>query len=200
MPSSDELERLKVDYTETTGLVRDLADTRFKLVALVPTLSGAAVALLSRHPSAAQLLAVGALGLVATIGVVVYELRNTQVYEYAVERAAKVERELGIPAVYDPTRPGGLFGERPDSRLRLFGLAVGYERGLALVYGAAIGGWSYLFAWGALHALGVSNAQRGGGVIGVAAGLVVLVEFVRIDARPDAERRTHGRPAPHPGG
>ena len=33
-----------------------------------------------------------------------------------------------------------------------------------------------------------------------AAGLVVLVEFVRIDARPDIERRTHGRPAPHPGG
>jgi hypothetical protein len=58
---SDE-ERLLLDYRQTSELVQSLTDVRFKLLALVPTLSGVAVAVLA-HPSAAvELLAVGALG------------------------------------------------------------------------------------------------------------------------------------------
>jgi hypothetical protein len=171
------------DYAQTTGLARDLADTRFKLVALVPTISGAAVALLSRHPSAAQLIAVGALGLTATVGVVVYELRNTQVYEYALRRAAALERALEIPSPFEPSRPGGLFAERPARELRVFGLAVAHERGLALVYAAAIGGWTYLLAWGGLHLLGVQESQRAGGLLGTLVAAVVLTEFLRLGGR-----------------
>jgi hypothetical protein len=196
----DEQERLRLDYSETTGLLRDLADIRFKLVALLPTVSGAAVALLSRHPGPGQLLGVGILGLCATTGVVVYELRNSEVYDYALGRAQELEGALGIRSAFDRDRPGGLFSERPDRERRLLGIRVVHDRGLALVYAAAVGGWSYLLAWGALHALGLSHSQRSGGAIAVLAALLLLVELSRggtragaAAARPDAgagERRS----------
>jgi hypothetical protein len=190
MSTSEHHEQFLLDYSQTTGLLRDLADTRFKLVALVPTISGAAVALLSRHPSAAQLLAVGSLGLTATVGVVVYDLRNTQVYEYALQRAATLERALEILSPLDLGRTGGLFSERPARELRLFGLTVSHERGLGLVYAAAIGGWTYLLAWGGLHLLGVQHSQRAGGVIALLAAAVVLIEFLRLRSRATSARAT----------
>jgi len=76
--------------------------------------------------------------------------------------------------------------KRPGRTVRLFGIApTGHDRGLALVYGAALAGWSYLFGWGGLHALGVGNAKETGAAIGVALGLVVIVELLRIDVRPE---------------
>jgi hypothetical protein len=159
----------QVDYGQTLDLVRGLTDVRFRLLAFVPTICGAAVAFLSRSPNAAELLAVGAIGLVATLGVVVYDLRNTQVYDYAVRRAGVLESRLGQTSIVDPARPGGLFTERPAGR----------DRGFALVYGAAVGGWSYLVAWGALHALGVGEPQKIGGAIGVACGVLVLIQLLR---------------------
>ena len=69
-PTSEEL---RLDYDQTTDLLRTLTDVRFKLLAFVPTISGAAIGLLGRGDSAAELLAVGALGLLATLGIVVYE-------------------------------------------------------------------------------------------------------------------------------
>lgn len=51
---------------------------------------------------------------------------------------------------------------------------------MALVYGAALAGWSYLVAWGALRAAGAGSARGIGGVIGVVVGALVLVEVARI--------------------
>jgi|tagenome__1003787_1003787.scaffolds.fasta_scaffold20922645_3 hypothetical protein len=185
MTSTGRESSLELDYAQTTELLRGLTDARFKLLAFVPTVCGAAVAFLSRAPNAAELLAVGAIGLVATLGVVIYELRNTQVYDYALYRAQALEAQLQQVSIFDPARPGGLFSERPGRDLRLFGLAVaGHDRGLALVYSAAIGGWSYLVAWGALHALGVGEPQKLGGAVGVLAGVAVLVEFLRVGSEP----------------
>jgi hypothetical protein len=42
-----EIDRLKVDYEQTLATYRMLADIRFKLLAFVPTISGAVIALLS---------------------------------------------------------------------------------------------------------------------------------------------------------
>ena len=81
MPTDADL--LRVDYQQTTDLLRTLTDVRFKLLALVPTLSGAAVAVLGHPSSAAELIAVGLLGLTATLGVLLYELRNSQLFDYA---------------------------------------------------------------------------------------------------------------------
>ena len=135
--------------------------SRFKLLAIVPTISGAAVAFLSRGRSAGELLAVGLIGLVATLGVLLYEVRNTQLYDYAVQRAKELEARLGEVSIYGSSGPGGLFTERPGRDIRVFGLALaGHERGLAIVYGAAIAGWSYLVTWGALRALDVGAPRR----------------------------------------
>jgi hypothetical protein len=150
--SNQENERLRLDYGQTTGLLRDLNDVRFKLLAFVPTVSGAAVGLLSRNPDTAMLIGVGAIGLAATLGIVLYELANAQLYDYAAGRA----RELGLPA--------------PK-----------HQRGLAFVYGAAIGGWSYLLAWGALHSWSVDDAQRIGGIVGVVAAVGVFFAFLRLE-------------------
>jgi hypothetical protein len=150
----------------------------------VPTISGAAVAVLGRSRGDA-LLAVGLLGLVATLGVLLYELRNTQIYDYALQRAKELEARLELASIFHPSAPGGLFAERPGRSLRVFGItAAAHDRGLALVYGAALGGWAYLVAWGALRALDVGNAKTAGAVIGAVAGLIVAAEVLRIDLHP----------------
>jgi hypothetical protein len=185
-------ELLRLDYQQTTDLLRTLTDVRFKLLALVPTLSGTAIAILGHPSSAAELLGVGLLGLTATLGILLYELRNTELSEYGTRRAQQLEARLGLPSIDGGTRAGGLFSERPSRTLRLFGLApVDRDRGLTLVYGAALAGWTYLVVWGAAHALGLGHARQVGGAIGVAFGLLVLVELGRIHQLP----QSHSIPA-----
>ena len=187
-PSRAEL--LRLDYQQTTDLLRTLSDVRFKLLALVPTLSGAAIAILGHPSSAAELLGVGLLGLVATLGILLYELRNTQLYDYATRRAQHTEAQLGLPSIRGGDGPGGLFSERPGRTLRLFGIApIDRDRGLVLVYSAALAGWTYLVSWGALRALDVGTAREIGAAVGVAAGLLVLSELLRIHRKPGGADR-----------
>jgi hypothetical protein len=152
----------------------------------VPTLSGAAVALLGHPSSAVQLLALGLLGLTATLGILLYELRNSQLYDYAIGRAQWIEIALELPSLSGNARPGGLFSERPKASLRLFGLAtVNRDSGLAVVYSAALAGWTYLVAWGALRAANVGSARPIGAAIGLAVGLILLAELSRIHQHPE---------------
>lgn len=181
---ADRGELLRLDYAQTTDLLRMLTDVRFKLLALVPTLSGAAVGLLGRPGSAVELLAIGVLGLAATLGVLLYELRNSELHDYAIRRARRIEAALGLPSAGGGAS-GGLFSEQPERTLRLLGIAaVDRDRGLALVYGAALGGWVYLVAWGALRALDLGGARPVGGAIGAGVGLLVVAELARIHGRP----------------
>ncbi len=114
-----ETDLLRLDYQQTIGLLAGIGDVRFKLLALVPTLSGAAVAVLGRPSSSAELLAVGAIGLIATLGVLLYELRNTQLYDYGLNRAQMLEESSGLRgagrrrrarAACSPTARTGLCG------------------------------------------------------------------------------------------
>ena len=192
-------DRLRLDYDQTTQLLRTLVDVRFKLIAFVPTIAGAAVGLLGRPRPAVELLAIGLLGLVATTGIFVYELRNTQIFDALVGRAAELERRLELASLSGVQGRAGVYGERPGHTVRLLGLVpVGQHRGLGLVYGAAVSGWSYLVAWGALKALDVHEARKLGGLAGLLAGLVVLAEVERIDRRPDkvAAAERPATPAP----
>lgn len=173
---------LRLDYQQTTDLLRTLTDVRFKLLALTPTLAGATVAVLGHPGSAVELLAVGLLGLTATLGVLLYELRNSQLYDYALGRAQRVEAELGFR--------GGPFTDRPERTQRLLGIAtVDRDRGFALVYSAALAGWSYLVAWGILRALEAGHARPLGAAAGVVAGLIVLADLVRLDRTPRTAAR-----------
>ena len=69
------------------------------------------------------------------------------------------------------------------ARSRLLGLVpVSRTGALALVYGAALGGWGYLVAWGALRAAGATGAARPTGLaIGAVFGLAVAFEILRLE-------------------
>ena len=159
--------RAELDYSHTIELLRTLTHVRFKLLTFLPTIAGAAVALLGRDSSAAELIAVGAIGLTATAGLAAYELRNAELYDYALTRAAGLEDRIGV----------GLYRERPRPG------RANHDRALALVYGAAVGGWTYLLAWGLLHAVGLGHPRDVGGIVGVAAGVAVVAAFAaRLDS------------------
>jgi hypothetical protein len=79
-----------------------------------------------------------------------------------------------------------------ETRFRLLALApraralgvvpVSRTAALALVYGAALGGWGYLVGWGALRAAGATGGARPGGLaIGAAFGLLVALEIARLE-------------------
>ena len=186
-------ERLRLDYDHTTDLLRTLTDVRFKLLALVPTVSGTAIGLLGHPGSAAELLGVGLLGLTATSGILLYELRNSELFDYATLRAANLEAGLGLASGLGADGPGGLFAERPGRTVRVFGVTVGHDRGLALVYGAALAGWSYLVCWGALRALDVGSPRKVGAILGVCVGLCVIGALLRASPRPGAAARAPQR-------
>jgi hypothetical protein len=174
-------ERLRLDYGQSAELIRALMDVRFKLLALVPTFAGAAVAFLGSHRAAAELLALGLLGLLATIGILLYDLRNTQILDATLIHAQALERLLGLHTARVTNGPDSVLSQFAPGHGRLFGIVtLGQERALGLVYGAALGGWSYLVAWGALRALDFSGAREVGGVIGVFSAVAVMFELDRI--------------------
>jgi len=173
-------DRLVLDYEQTTQYLRTLIDVRFRLLAFVPTVTGVAVAVIGRPRPAAELLGVGVLGLLATLGIFVYELRNTQISGTLIRRAAELERQLQLPSSLGTSSSGGLYTERPGVNVQLLGfLPVSHGLGLALVYSAAIAGWSYLVAWGGLSAVDAPEAQGAGAALGAVAGVVVLFEVER---------------------
>jgi hypothetical protein len=62
----------------------------------VPSIAGAVAAFMGAGHSAAELLAGGALGLAATVGVLLYELRNSELDDSIIDRAIELEQKLGL--------------------------------------------------------------------------------------------------------
>ena len=170
-------EKARLDYDTTVRVILGLADVRFRLLALVPTIAAAAIAIVSRSgATAAELMALGAVGLVATLGILVYELRNTQLYDAAVARAGVLEGALGLEG-------GGLYGGRPKEGFRLLGaFEISHDRGLGLVYAAALGGWTYLVVWGFAAAVHLVHPKAWGGGAAIVVALVVLADVTRLRA------------------
>ena len=151
-------DRLRLDYEQTSQLLRTLTDIRFKLIAFVPTFAGASVGFFARPRPAVELLAIGVLGLVATFGIYLYERRNSQLYAAAAGRARELERRLELSV-----------GSGVDT----------HDRGLSLVYGAALAGWSYIVSWGLLRAMEADSARGVGLAIGGIVGALVVAEANR---------------------
>ena len=145
-------DRLRLDYEHTSQLLQSLTDIRFRLIAFVPTFAAAAVGFFAHPRPAVELLAIGVLGLVATLGIYLYELGNTELYTAAAGRARELERQLELSG-------GGL-----DT----------HDRALSLVYGAALAGWTYIVSWGLLRAVELESAREVGLAIGGAAGVIVV--------------------------
>jgi len=181
---ADTDELLRLEYESASRLLGSLTEIRFKLLALVPSLTGAVVALISPGRSGVELLAIGLLGLAATSGILAYELRNDELCRRATDRVNHLESALfsGGPLVGGEGRTPKLFGLIPAS----------HHLGVGLVYGAALGGWVYLVVWGALVAAGARAHSQ---AIGVAIGAVVALAIVRevvIAQRPEPKAATAG--------
>jgi hypothetical protein len=184
---TDTDELLRLEYESASRLLGNLTEIRFKLLALVPTLSGAVVAFVSPGRSGVELLAIGGLGLAATSGILAYELRNGELCRRATDRVNRLESVL--------FSAGPLMGGE-EGTPKLFGLIPASQYlGVGLVYGAALGGWVYLVVWGALVAAGERAHSQ---AIGVAVGAVVALAIVReivVAQRPDPKPPATTAPA-----
>jgi hypothetical protein len=119
---ASEREMLKMEYEQVNTNFRMLADIRFKLLAFVPTLGGAAVYVLSstivtdkpvgnREYLVAFLISM--IGFGATLGILFYDQRNTELYNELIGRAKDLEELLQL-------RNKGQFQQRPSRGRFLF--------------------------------------------------------------------------------
>ncbi|RZU02634.1 hypothetical protein [Rivibacter subsaxonicus] len=131
-------EALLKEYGEVCSNFRLLTDIRFKLLALLPVATAVAVAT-SHQAGGLIAVAVSLFGLAVTIGLVVYNARNDQLYIELVGRAAAIERSLGLP--------DGAFANRPRAWLRielpLMRWKIEHGTGIALIYKASIALWLF---------------------------------------------------------
>ena len=143
---------------------------RFKLLAFVPTLSGAGVALLSRQgvPNSAKA-GVGVLGFLVSLGIFFYDRRNTQLYAALVRRAKALEGGLPLRSTtgdLSPDTPAGQFAEGPEEILKLFRLIpIRHGEGLALIYSAVLAGWAFVALDGFLSVRRAAPFAAGVGLI-----------------------------------
>ena len=121
-------------YEQTCITWRELVGVRFKLLAIVPTVSLALVATtlstegLSEGLSPVGRLLIAIFGLVVTLGLFIYDQRNSVLHDDLISRARKIEDELGVDT--------GIFrGRLKASCLFKHDLAT------KLIYGSSICGW-----------------------------------------------------------
>ena len=140
------------DYAQTVNVINLLTDVRFKLAALVPAITGAAVALLTGSDvdwTTRTVLGIG--GFAFAFGIVVYDLRNSQLYNGAIGRARALEQALGF-ARFGGDDMRGLFGSRSDTddmaavraKNRFVGFRVNHGPALSLVYTATLAAWVWV--------------------------------------------------------
>jgi hypothetical protein len=174
----------RLDYETTVESIRQLTDIRFKLLAFVPTLSGAAIALVTKRVLPGVEAAVGALGFLITLGIAFYDQRNSSIYDDLVGRAAWLERnQLGFGI--RPGRPGGgPFNDRGGERRRLFGvIEIWHDRALALIYATVLGGWAFPVC------VGAGMRLRWAAVIAVVVAAGLTLELQRLGGEGPLARR-----------
>jgi hypothetical protein len=162
----------KLDYEQTMETYRQLVDIRFKLLAFIPTLTAVAVSVLSSaniQPSGRAALSVA--GFLATVGVLLYELRNTQFHDGAYGRLRHLEKQLGMRRFGTDTHYG-LFGSRLDQTHRtFFSLPAKHDPGLWIVYSSALAAWTFA---------AFDAVDRSSGISVVAAVAVWLAVMARL--------------------
>jgi len=143
-----EWDNLKLDYEQTAAQFRSFADARFRLLAVVPTLAGVAFGTLVSSDATIST-GVGLIGALVTFGLVLYELRNTQLYDAAMQRMRWLEEKLGFPATRAAKpAPGGVHRERPGRDYTFYGLRIIHDRALAVIYATSFGAWIFVFTTG----------------------------------------------------
>ena len=89
----------QLDYQVTQDLVKMHTDIRFRLLSILPPIAAASVALVSAQTvglSPFSMVAVGLMGFFLTLGFVLYDLRNSDLYNACVHRAKILECVMGF--------------------------------------------------------------------------------------------------------
>ena len=171
-------------YEQLCNSYRQLTEVRFKLLAFVPSISGTAIALMSKDLNAFEQapiprLIVALLGFFITLGIIFYDQRNSQLYNALVRRGRKIEEKLAISSV---------FSQRQPRSLKFFGLfTIWHDRGLAIIYGSVLGGWIFPMACGLLwlwKALKNTNLVPGiAAILALTGGIAFILELHRLDRK-----------------
>lgn len=138
-----------LDYTETVKYFHELANTRFKLLTIIPTISGVAISMLMNNVSDVEEvhLIISILGFLSVLGVMFYDQRNTEIYDKMQLRAKMLEAELGFIKFDDDKYYGGPFLDRPKRQRKFLGiLRMWHDLGLTIIYSAALGAWVFLIS------------------------------------------------------
>jgi hypothetical protein len=135
--SSQRKDVLMTLYREVCGGWRMLTDVRFKLLGLIPVISGVVLfSLLSEKPDGPSSLArsgIAIFGLLITTALFIYDRRNSELYDDMISRGRKIEEELGVDT--------GLFlGRRSPSHKW-----INHSNATNLIYGAAVAAWLIAF-------------------------------------------------------
>jgi hypothetical protein len=100
-------------YGEICNSWRMLTDVRFKLLGLVPTVSAVVLISLLSHSkeneglSPPSRIAISIFGFLITIGICIYDRRNTKLYDDSIARGKRIEIELGtdMGQFFDSIKP-----------------------------------------------------------------------------------------------
>jgi hypothetical protein len=162
---------LELEYGQINDNFRFLAEVRFKLLALVPAVGGAAIFVLAHaglqagealeptNPELLVVLLVSLFGFLATLGITLYDQRNSELYNALIHRAKWLEGQFGFamaPGGLKKVSSGGQFNERPNKSRRLI-FQAGHDLALALIYGPLLGGWLFPIFYSALRLAGTGN-------------------------------------------
>lgn len=142
--NKDELRKL--DYEKTLQYISQLTEIRFKLLSLLPVVTGVALSFIKPEQSPSTGLFIGVFGFSVTFGLVIYDQRNTAIYDEQVIRAKILEKKLLIPPVLGDDIVGGPVGGRPCIEQKLFGISMWHKEGLAIIYTSVLAAWSYLIS------------------------------------------------------
>ena len=122
-------------YDQVCSVWKELVGVRFKLLGLVPTVSLALLAtiLSTKDPAAAGLsrtskLLIAAFGLLITVGLFIYDQRNSELHDDLISRGRRIEDELGVDT--------GIF----RGRLGASGIFK-HDIATNVIYGVCILGW-----------------------------------------------------------
>jgi hypothetical protein len=192
---------LELEYTQINNNFRFLAEVRFKLLALVPILGGAAVFVLARvgleagkapassNPELLVVLLVSLFGFLATLGLTLYDQRNSELYNALIHRAMWLETQFGVPGAPGGLKQvsyGGQFNERPKKSRHLI-FQAGHDFALALIYGPLLGTWLFPILYSVLRLVGTVNEWAQLAAVGVAAiaALAFTRRLIAIDQHED---------------
>ena len=168
---------IRFEYDQALQTIRQLADVRFKLLALVPFISGATIAFLSVDPGKAPphvILAGSVAGFLITAGVLIYNQRNTQFINVTRARCIELEKLLKLPVK-------GQFHSHQDNFHLFKFIPLWADMGLAIIYGTVLAAWLFLIMHTALDPFFGWPVAFVVAPFTILAGVGLCFEIVRID-------------------